>query len=344
MTKLPIPCQAVVLFTLAASVQPLAAKVDFKAEILPVLEAKCLNCHSAEREEKGKVVKPKSELRLDAAWAILKGGESKRPAVVPKDLGKSYMHEVVTLPKDDDMFMPPKGDPMTAQEVAKLKTWIEEGADFGGWEGNLKGKPATAAAVALPPKDREHELLYKKLAEGAAPASKEALKAAADAGAQTSPLMVGNPLLRVDFLTGVSRCDDSSIQGILPIKDQVAHLDLARTKVTDGALKSLAQFPRLTRLDLRKTQVTDAGVESLSALKHLTYLNLFGTGISDASLGALAGMKTLRNVYLWESKVTPEGVAKLRKALPNAEIVHEVEFAAPEGAGAEPEGRRRRQN
>lgn len=151
--------------------------VNFKTEILPVLEAKCVKCHKAEHEEAGKIVKPKSELRLDAAWSMLKGGESKRPALVPKDSAKSYMFEVVNLPKDDDMFMPPKGDPLTAEETAKLKTWIEEGADFGGWEGNLAGKPADAPSTAkAPPKEREHDALYKKLSEGLQAPSKDALK------------------------------------------------------------------------------------------------------------------------------------------------------------------------
>ncbi|HSJ04931.1 MAG: c-type cytochrome domain-containing protein [Verrucomicrobium sp.] len=335
MTKLPITCPTVLLGAVLTLPLTVSAKVDFKTEILPVLEQKCLKCHSAPKEENGKMVNPKAGLRLDAAWAMLKGGESKRPSLVPKDLAKSYMYEVVNLPKDDDSFMPPKGDPLTPAEITKLKTWIEEGGDFGGWEGNLVGKPADPGAVAkAPPKDREHELLYKALSEGLQPASAEVLKKAKDAGAQASALMVNSPLLRVDFLTGVSRCDDASIQNLLVLKENVAHLDLARTNVTDVALQTLAQFPRLTRLDLRKTKVTDKGVESLTALKHLTYLNLYGTEITDASLTALAGMKTLRNLYLWETKATEPAVAKLKAALPQTEIVHDVEIAAPEGAAA----------
>jgi hypothetical protein len=189
--------------------------VNFKTEILPILEAKCVKCHKAEHEEGGKVVKPKSELRLDAAWAMLKGGESKRPALVPRDTAKSYMFEVVNLPKDDDMFMPPKGDPLTAEETAKLKAWIEEGADFGGWEGNVVGKPADTPSVAkVAAKEREHDVLYKKLSEGLQPPAQDALKKVQSAGAQVTILQVGGPLVRVDFLTGVSKADDASVAAL----------------------------------------------------------------------------------------------------------------------------------
>jgi hypothetical protein len=329
---------AIAALLMGGSVQ---GAVDFKTEILPVLEAKCVKCHKAEHEEGGKVIKPKSELRLDAAWAMLKGGESKRPALVPKDTAKSYMFEVVNLPKDDDMFMPPKGDPLTAEEITKLKTWIEEGGNFGDWEGNLVGKPADAPSTGkVASKEREHDALYKKLSEGLQPPAKEPLKKAQDGGAQVTILQVGGPLVRVDFLTGVSKTDDARLAAILPIKDNIAHLDLARTAITDASLKTVASFPRLVRLDLRQTKVTDKGVQELAESKNLAFLNLYGTEVTDAAIPALSSLKTLRHVYLWETKVTDAGVAKLKAALPEAEVVNSAIMPAPQQAPAG--GNRRR--
>lgn len=309
---------------------PLHAKLDFQKEILPLIESRCLKCHKAEHEENGKTVKPKGDIRLDAAWAMLKGNKEVVP-VKPKEPGKSAIVNVTTLPKDDDKFMPPEGkaDPLTTEEINRIKTWIIEGADFGTWEGNLVGKPAEAPAVAKePPKDRAHDVFYKKLADGVQPIPAETLKSVQAAGAQVSPLMAGSPLVRVDFLTGVTKCDDKAVAALLPIKDQIAHLDLARTSVTDAAMKSIAQMPRLARLDLRKTKVTDAGLAPLTGLKHLTYVNLFGTEVTDKGLATLATIKTLTNVYLFESKVTDAGVSKLQAALPDAEIVSSVDLTA----------------
>jgi hypothetical protein len=276
------------------------------------------------------MVKPKGDQRLDAAWSMLKGYKDVIP-VVPKEPNKSAIVNVVTLPKDDDKFMPPegKGDPLTTEEINKIKTWIIEGADFGTWEGNLAGKPAEAPKVAAEPaKEREHDIFYKKLAEGAKPPAADVLKSVQAAGAQVAPLMNGSPLLHVDFLTGVTKCDDKAIAALAPINDNIAHLDLARTSITDAALKSVAQMPRLARLDLRRTKVTDAGLPALTGLQHLTYINLFGTEVSDKGLATLAGMKSLTGVYLFESKVTEAGVAKLKTALPNADIVYDVDLTA----------------
>ncbi len=321
-----VPAMAAVLIGATAQ-----GAVNFKTDILPVLEAKCVKCHQAPHEENGKMVNPKAELRLDAAWAMLKGGESKRPALVPKNTAKSYLFEVVNLPKDDDMFMPPKGDPLTAEEIAKVKAWIEEGADFAGWEGNLAGKPADApSTVKAAPKEREHDALYKKLSEGLQPPSQDALKKLKASGAQVTILQVGGPLVRVDFLTGVSKADDKSVEALAVIKDNITHLDLARTIITDGALKTAAGLPRLTRLDLRKTAVTDSGIQQLAECKNLNYLNLYGTGVTDACVPALASIKTLRNLYVWETKITEAGLAKLKAALPEAEIVANATMPQPQ--------------
>lgn len=303
--------------TLAA--MPLQAAVSFEKQILPVLEAKCLGCHKAPHMEDGKMKKPKADLRLDAAWAMLKGAES-GPALVPGNLAKSYMYEVVTLPKDDDMFMPPKGDPLTADEIQLLKEWIESGADFAGWKGNMEGAPKEEEAKPAVVKVREHEVFYQKLGEGVKPAESAALEAAKSAGAQVSTLKMDSPLLRADFLTGVSKCTDDKVAALLPLKEQLAQLDLGRTVITDEALKTVAQFPRLAALDLRQTQITDAGLEALTGLKNLQTLNLFGTAITDAGVKQLAAIKSLKTVTLYQTKATPAAAKALTAALPGVTV------------------------
>jgi hypothetical protein len=62
--------------------------VDFKREILPLLENRCLKCHSAAHEENGKLLKPEGDLRLDAAWALLDGNKDVIP-VRPGDVANS---------------------------------------------------------------------------------------------------------------------------------------------------------------------------------------------------------------------------------------------------------------
>jgi hypothetical protein len=288
------------------------AAVNFEKDLWPILQKKCVDCHRAPYEENGKAKEPKAGLRLDAAWAILKGSEN-GPVLKPKNAATSAIYEVVTLPKDDDDFMPPKGDPLTEAEIKLLKQWIDEGAEFGGWVGSTAGAPAgTVAEAPKVMKKREHEEIYKALEAQVKPVPDAVLKQAKAAGAQVAPISTTSPLLRVDFLTGVSTCTDEKVAALLPLAENIAHLDLGRTAISDAALATIAKFPRLTRLDLRQTKVTDKGVEALSTLKHLHSINLFATAVTDAGLKALTSIKSVKNIYAWQTKITPAAASGIK--------------------------------
>lgn len=110
--------------------------VDFDAEIRPLLQERCVECHGPK--------KAKADLRLDAKPLALKGGET-GPAFVGGDPAKSLLIERITS-ADPDKRMPPKGEPLTPAQVAKVRQWIAEGA---GWPENA----ADRAAVRDPRRD-----------------------------------------------------------------------------------------------------------------------------------------------------------------------------------------------
>jgi hypothetical protein len=306
---------AAFVFTGLAATSATAA-VNFEKEVLPFITKKCVDCHKAPYTENGQKKEPKAGLRLDASWAIIKGSEN-GPVLTAGAPDKSSIYESVILPKDDDAHMPSKGEDLTKEEIALLKKWIEEGANFGGWIGSTEGMPAGAQTEATKPfKPRAHDLFFAALEKEVKPVADADLEKAKAAGAQVAPVKIESPLLRVDFLTGVSKCDDSKVAGILPIKENIVQLDLGRTVITDAGLKMVAQLPRLVSLDLRQTKVTDAGLEALTGLKKLETLNLYGTEVTDAGLKHLAKIKSLKNVYLWQSKATKAGVKQLASAIP----------------------------
>jgi len=296
------------------------AAVGFEKDLLPVFKERCLDCHQATREVNGKKKEAKAGLRLDAAWAIMKGSEN-GAIVKPKESAKSSLLEVLTLPTDDDSHMPPKGDPLTAAQIAMVKQWIDEGADFGGWVGSTDGMPPELKPTEPVARKRAHDEFYKALEQGAKPIAEATLKKLQAAGAQVATLTATSPLVRVDFLTGVSACNDAKVAELLPIADNVAHLDLGRTSITAAALATVGKFPRLARLDLRQTKITDKGIESLTGLKQLQVLNLYGTEVTDAALTTLATMKSLKQVFLWQTKVTEPAAKKLQAALPGSVVV-----------------------
>lgn len=128
LTTVGLLCGATVL-ALAGLPDQLSARegsVSFEKDVLPVLERSCAECHSAKENF--------SNLRLDTAEAILKGGDLGK-VLEPGNPDESSLYLRVALPQDDLDFMPVEGDPLTEDEVETLRQWIEQGADFGGWTG-----------------------------------------------------------------------------------------------------------------------------------------------------------------------------------------------------------------
>jgi mono/diheme cytochrome c family protein len=121
-------CASVILSTaveLDLSKLPPAAtnQVNYFTDIKPIFEQSCFRCHGPER--------PKSGFRLDNRESALKGGHQGED-IVPGNSGKSpLIHYVARL--DPDMAMPPedKGDPLTREQVALLRAWIDQGAAWG---------------------------------------------------------------------------------------------------------------------------------------------------------------------------------------------------------------------
>lgn len=137
---------AVLLVPLAGLAQqralPPAAdvKVDFAKDIGPLLENRCLGCHSAQLQSNG--------LRLDSREALLTGGYT-GPAIRPGDsAGSKLIHLVAGLEKG--IVMPLDGDRLTAHQIGLLRAWIDQGAE---WPAALSsGSPAAGARPASRPR------------------------------------------------------------------------------------------------------------------------------------------------------------------------------------------------
>lgn len=292
--------------TLAAATQP----VDFRTEILPVLEARCFECHQ------GGAKKPKAGLRLDGAdW--IRHGAGGSPVLVAGRPEESSLLARIALPADDLDVMPPKGDPLTKDEVERFRRWIAEGADFGDWTGAVG--PETAGSSSAKKVNRAARIaLWKRLGEGVKPVSQIAPELAAIA--QVEPVFPGSPLVRVAFLSYQDEVTDDALRHVETVRANVAHLDLSRTRVTDAGVKKLVGASRLTHLDLHSTVITDRCVKALGELSELRSLNLHDTAVTDQALEQLAGLANLETLYVWKTKVTREGVAALERAKPGLRV------------------------
>lgn len=105
-----------------------ADPVDFQRDIAPILEQRCLRCHSDD--------KAKSQLSLASRESAIRGGES-GPAFVSGKPDDSLLIEMVSGAKPQ---MPSEGTPLSKAEVDRLKRWIENGAV---WPNELRLKERT---------------------------------------------------------------------------------------------------------------------------------------------------------------------------------------------------------
>ena len=99
-------------------------KVDFNAEVRPVLSNNCFFCHGPDAHER------KADLRLDTEEGATRdlGGYA---ALVPGSLEKSEMWARIISPDSDDVMPPPEAHKvMTPKEREIIKQWILEGAKY----------------------------------------------------------------------------------------------------------------------------------------------------------------------------------------------------------------------
>lgn len=99
---------------------PADRAIDFEADIRPIFEAQCLDCHGAERRKGG--------LRLDNRADALAGGDS-GPSFEPGESEFSILIEKVAG-LDPVSTMPPTGDPLSADEIGLLRAWIDQGGEW----------------------------------------------------------------------------------------------------------------------------------------------------------------------------------------------------------------------
>ena len=112
------------LLTLAFLV-PAAARADektavhFNQDVRPILSNRCFKCHGTDLQKGG--------LDLQTFATATKKLDDDQPAFTPGDAAHSELFLRVTA---TERRMPPKGDPLTPEQIAVLKAWIDQGAKY----------------------------------------------------------------------------------------------------------------------------------------------------------------------------------------------------------------------
>lgn len=112
-----------------AGTQPAAnpGTVSFRRDIAPLLVEKCQACHGPDKAE--------SSYRVDTFARLKTAGDNE---LAPFTAGQPDDSELLRLIASDDKDerMPKDGEPLSAEQIAAVKTWIAEGARFDGGDEN----------------------------------------------------------------------------------------------------------------------------------------------------------------------------------------------------------------
>ncbi len=130
-----------------------AQEIDFSHDIVPILKTHCAECHLDDAKKGG--------FSMNTREDLLAGSEN-GAVLEPGKAAESFFLEVLTT-DDDVIMMPPKGDRVPAEQIEKLRRWIdgglawEAGFAFGkaGWEPQLRPREVT---LPEPVAGRDHPI------------------------------------------------------------------------------------------------------------------------------------------------------------------------------------------
>ena len=119
-----------------------AAGIDYNRDVRPILSNQCFKCHGFDPGTR------KAKLRLDLREEALKPAGSDEVPIVPgKPEASELMRRIES--RDQDEVMPPGKDhePLKPGEIAILKQWIAEGAEYQAHWAFVPPKPGSESSI-----------------------------------------------------------------------------------------------------------------------------------------------------------------------------------------------------
>ena len=149
------------------------AKLSFNRDVRPILSDNCFRCHGPDEGTR------QAGLRLDRREHAVRAGESGKPAIVPNAVADSEVLRRIDS-TDADLRMPPpdSGKTLTPTQIAVLRRWVAEGAEYEGhWAFSPVERPAPPAVArqGWARNDVDRFLLARMEREGLGPASEAEL-------------------------------------------------------------------------------------------------------------------------------------------------------------------------
>lgn len=311
------------LLALSLGAPPVAGNVDFATQIRPILESRCYECHG-EKKQKGR-------LRLDQRSSVFEPPKGKKPRVVAAKPDESSLYTLTILEKDDPDIMPAEGDPLTAEQTALLRAWIEQGAVWPE-DAPAPGPKTTGAHTDVTGASASDDLAMPPVSDEERAIEESAMSKIGARGGLALRVAANTTAIEANFSLLGAGAGDADLALLSGLEKDLVWLNLSRTAITDAGAAGLSKFKELRRLNLSNTKITDAALPALTGLERLEYLNLYGTAVTDAGIASLAALPRLRDVFVWQTAVSEDGA----KALAAARAGINVDRGVYEPARSEP--------
>jgi len=225
MIRLFYPVAGLVFGALVLSARAEERKIDFLKEVRPIFAENCFKCHGAENHESG--------LSLNSKGLAMKGGERGTP-IVPGKAAESLLFQAINGGAKDVPKMPKKGDALSMEQIAVIRAWINQGADW-----------PEEAGIAGAEKDAKEHWAFKAPSRPALPEVKKAdwVRTPVDAfilarleqeGLAPSPEAEGTTLLRRLSL---------DLAGLPPTLEEAEEFSAGKAAGYGGAVERLLKSP-----------------------------------------------------------------------------------------------------
>lgn len=283
-----------------------------------IFQAKCYDCHSAAKKQKG-------GLLMDSYVALLAGGK-KGDVLIPGSLEESRISTYLHLPLEDEYHMPPEGKPqLTEEEIEFIDAWILAGATPDGLlvEQGLSEQQLNWAVVYMQTAPaqidadsvEEPEVVEFDLTPLIAEVEQYALNSLSRVGPAGEYLIFSAVNVRNSF-------NEEGLKALVDLAPYLIDIDLSYTTLSSSAIAELLRLsPQLKRLNMSGTQVDKETIKALIAVESLKSLILFEAQLAPNTIPALSSLNQLEALYLAGTGLTPIQVEQIRQALPGVEVV-----------------------
>ena len=102
--------------------------------------------------------------------------------------------------------------------------------------------------------------------------------------------------------------------------DDLHHLWLQGSQVTDGWLEQIGKLRQLRSVHIRQAEITDDGWSDLRDLSAMIRLDIWYTPVTDAAIPHLTSLEQVQSFQLYGTKISDQGLRKLLDAVKGANV------------------------